>query len=289
MLPQFIQNELGQYLPGPISGWTPVGGGCIANACRIEASGQSFFLKWSEGAAARTFPAEAAGLRALAEAQSPLVLPKVQALQKGNGGAGFLLMEWIESGGAPRDFWERFGRGLAELHHHIAERYGFEADNFIGRLPQQNGWKAEWPAFFRECRLTPQVEMARDRGRWQAAWDGALDHLFARLDTLLPVRPPASILHGDLWSGNFLVDSSGRATLFDPAAYFGHREADLALTELFGGFEERFYAAYHEAWPLEAGYDERREVYNLYHLVNHLNHFGGSYAGSVARTLYRFG
>ena len=126
---------------------------------------------------------------------------------------------------------------------------------------------------------------AREAGRWTSGWDAPLEGLYARLDELLPERPEASVLHGDLWSGNVLVTEAGAAALVDPAAYYGHREADLALTELFGGFDARFYAAYREAWPLEPGYAARREVYNLYHLINHLNHFGGSYARSVQAAL----
>ena len=130
--------------------------------------------------------------------------------------------------------------------------------------------------------------MAREAGRWTSGWDASLERLYARLDELLPARPEASILHGDLWSGNVLATEAGVAAIVDPAAYYGHREADLALTELFGGFDGRFYAAYREAWPLEPGYAARREVYNLYHLINHLNHFGGHYARSVGAALEVF-
>lgn len=137
-------------------------------------------------------------------------------------------------------------------------------------------------------RLEPQVRVARDGGRWQDHWTSHFDRMMHRLDGLLPKRPEPSILHGDLWSGNFLVTKTGRAALIDPAVYYGHREADLAMTELFGGYDDAFYAAYRSAWAVEAGYADRREVYNLYHLINHLNHFGAGYAGSVDRILKAF-
>lgn len=305
VLPDELTERLKPHLPGPVEAFTPVGGGCIADGGRLEAGGQSFFLKRGEAAVARTFPGEAAGLEALRTGVqatgSSLRIPAVIAVEgpgektagEARGEAtGFLLIAWIESGaGSGKRYSERLGRGLAQLHRHTAEngRYGFEQDNFIGRLPQANGWMDRWPVFFREKRLLPQVQRARDHGRWRADWDAALDALVTRLPELLPERPPASVLHGDLWGGNVLATAGGTAALIDPAAYYGHREADLAMTELFGGFQASFYDAYRTAWPLEAGYEERRAVYNLYHLVNHLNHFGAGYAGQVERLLRSVG
>jgi fructosamine-3-kinase len=284
-----LRQALSDVLGTSVQQAQSVGGGCIAQATRIEAGEASYFVKYGRGDVARTFPAEAAGLEALAEADPPLVVPEVLAVEpETDARPGFLLMGWIEEGRRGAGFWDDFGAGLATLHRHAAERYGFERDNFIGSTPQENGWMDEWPAFFRARRLAPQVALARKRGRWQSAWDAALDALYARLDELLPHDPPASILHGDLWGGNYLVTADGQAALIDPAAYYGHREADLAMTELFGGYQSRFYEAYKAAWPLEPGYAERREVYNLYHLINHLNLFGSSYAGQVASILRRF-
>ena len=290
-LPGSLLDALGRTLPSPVRAVAPVGGGCIANACRVETEQGPFFLKWSRDAdVARTFAAEAAGLRALRAAESPLVVPGVRAVEAAGGASpAFLLLDWIEQGRGDRVFWERFGQGLAALHRHAVDRYGFDGDNFIGRLPQENDWSESWVDFFLDRRLLPQVRMARERGRWSDAWERPFERLCARLPDLLPDRPEASILHGDLWSGNFLITAGGDAALVDPAAYHGHRETDLAMTGLFGGFDARFYAAYRAAWPLGAGYEERREIYNLYHLLNHLNHFGGGYAGSVASTLRRFG
>jgi fructosamine-3-kinase len=289
-LPAPLRQALSDVLGTSVQQAQAVGGGCIAQATRVEAGGASYFLKYGRGDVARTFPAEAAGLEALQAATQSLVVPEVLAVkEETDARAGFLLMDWIEEGRKGEGFWDHFGEGLAALHRHTAERYGFDRDNFIGSTPQENGWMDDWPAFFRARRLVPQVALARQRGRWQSAWDGALDALFAHLDHLLPHDPPASILHGDLWGGNYLVTADGQAALIDPAAYYGHREADLAMTELFGGYQSRFYEAYEAAWPLEPDYAERREVYNLYHLINHLNLFGSSYAGQVGSILRRFG
>lgn len=280
-----VESELGSK----VKGHSNVGGGCIANATRLETASSAFFLKWSRDEAAPTFEPEAEGLRALREAGSNLTIPEpIAARGAQDGRPGFLVMQWIESGKRSSSFWEEFGRGLAALHRYAADRYGFPCDNFIGRLPQKNDWSQDWSEFFVTNRLEPQVRMARERGRWSTSWDGHYRRLAAKMSDLVPAKPTASSLHGDLWGGNFLVDKEGRAALVDPAAYYGHREADLGMTRLFGGFDERFYSAYQEAWPLEPGYQERLEIYNLYHLINHLNHFGSGYAGGVARILKRF-
>lgn len=285
-LPDALTDAVEAAIDATITSVAAVGGGCIANACRVETEGASYFLKWGTGDVAQTFPAEASGLQALADAPSPLVVPDVVAQQSAaEGRPAFLAMEWINSGRKGLHFWSSFGEGLAALHEHTGEAYGFERDNYIGRLPQRNDTERRWPRFFREHRLAPQVDMARERGAWKADWDAPLDALYRRLPDILPDQPSASIVHGDLWSGNYMVTAIGEAALVDPATYYGHREVDLAMTELFGGFDDAFYEAYRSAWPLEPGYKERRDIYNLYHLINHLNHFGGRYAGSVAATL----
>lgn len=288
-LPDALTEALSDELGASVTSVAAVGGGCIANACRVETEARSFFLKWGRGDVAETFPAEAAGLEALAAADSPLVVPDVITEQPTTDDTpAFLVTEWINSGRKGLHFWSSFGEELAVLHEHTGPQYGFDRDNFIGRLPQTNESERTWPCFFRTRRLEPQVEMARERGRWQSEWDAPLEALYRRLPDLLPEQPDRSMLHGDLWSGNFMVTAIGEAALVDPAAYYGHREADLAMTELFGGFDKAFYRAYRSAHPLEPGYEERRDIYNLYHLINHLNHFGGRYAGSVGSTLQAF-
>jgi fructosamine-3-kinase len=289
MLPEILRETLEDRLDVTIESVATVGGGCIANACRLETDAAPFFLKYGDEEVARTFPGEAAGLDALAAAESPLEVPTVRdTAPPGDERPGFLVMEWINAGRQGRRFWERFGEGLAVLHRHTADEYGFEQDNFIGRLPQSNGWMDEWPAFFREERLVPQVAMARERDRWRPEWDRPLEGLYRRLSEILPATPEPSVLHGDLWKGNYMVTATGDPALIDPATYYGHREADLAMTELFGGYDDRFYEAYRATWSLEPGYDTRRDIYNLYHLINHLNLFGGGYANSVASTLRAF-
>ena len=270
----------------------PVGGGCIAHATRIETERGRFFLKWNDGEAGQTFAAEADGLRTLRTVAPPeLVVPEVLAVQNGADTTGFLLLDWIEPGRTDRAGWTQFGEALASLHRAAAPgegRYGFAEDNWIGSKPQRNGWAADWPTFFGEQRLRAQAETVRQRGAWNAAWDRPLDRLITSLPELLPALPSPSLLHGDLWGGNALATTDGRVALVDPAVYIGHREADLAMTELFGGFDAVFYGGYRAAWPLEPGYTERRDVYNLFHLINHLTH-GPGYAGSVERVLRRVG
>ena len=290
MVPDALHDTLEERLDVAIESVAAVGGGCIANTCRVETDAAPFFLKYGDEQVARTFPGEAAGLEALGAAESPLAVPSVlDTAPPSDGRPGFLVMEWINAGREGRRFWERFGEGLAALHRHTADACGFEQDNFIGRLPQYNEWTDEWPAFFREQRLAPQVEMAWERNRWRSAWNRPLETLYRRLPEMLPAAPEPSVLHGDLWKGNYMVTAVGDPALIDPATYYGHREADLAMTELFGGYDDRFYEAYRATWGLEPGYDTRRDVYNLYHLINHLNLFGGGYAGSVESILKRFG
>lgn len=185
--------------------------------------------------------------------------------------------------------WERLGTGLASLHRVRAERHGWPSDNVIGSLPQANGWMDEWPAFWRERGLGPQLRLAYDSGWFEPSARRRFDALLDRLDEFLApaAEDGPSLLHGDLWSGNVHPTADGEAALIDPASYHGHREVDLAMAELFGGFDTTFHDAYREAWPLADGYDEaRRAIYQLYYLLVHVNLFGGGY---VARTLGALG
>lgn len=290
MLPESLRGRIEAELERPVGVWRPVGGGCIGNGGRLELGGRDVFLKWGSAEVARTFPAEAAGLRVLGGPNvESLLVPAVQALGAADGMTpGYLMLDWIEKGAPAPDFWGRFGEALARLHATTGPGYGFESDNFIGRLPQENGWVDTWPDFFRTRRLEPQIRRARALGRWNESWSGRAHRLLERLDAWLPRRPEASLLHGDLWSGNALAVADGRAALIDPAVYYGHAETDLALTELFGGFRSAFYDGYTAVRPLDAGYADRRSLYNLYHLLNHLNHFGASYAGGVDEVFRRF-
>ncbi len=219
------------------------------------------------------YAAEAEGLAALREAGARAPEPYAHGLREGRA---YIEMERLELGGAPD--WPALARMLAALHRHSGERFGWGADNWIGLSPQKNGWREDWVGFYRDCRLAPQLERA---GLLPEA-----ETLIARLSAFFEgYRPAPSLLHGDLWSGNVGFTPAG-PVLFDPAVYYGDREADLAMTELFGGFPGEFYAAYRAAWPLDSGYETRKHLYNLYHLLNHLNLFGGGYLGQ-ARAMLR--
>jgi len=275
-----------------IVGSRGVSGGCIHDARIVElADGRRLFVKSDVARAGRAdlFEREAEGLSALAE-PGAIRLPR-DPLPGSAGNLLFLVMEAIPAGRPGPGFFADFGRRFAALHRAtVADRHGFEHDNYLGGSPQPNPWTGSWPDFFRDHRLGHQLALARRRGRSDPELARLGDRLLARLDDLLdvPGEPPC-LLHGDLWSGNYLADDAGAPTLVDPAAYHGHREADLAMTRLFGGFAPDFYTAYEEAWPLPAGHEERLEIYQLYHLLNHLNLFGEGYRGRCLEILRRYG
>jgi fructosamine-3-kinase len=199
--------------------------------------------------------------------------------------AEYLVLEYLDPGRPTGDFDERVGRGLAALHRAGPERFGLDHDNFIGRLPQSNTPCDDWAEFYQSRRLEPQLRMASDRGLADTAMRRDFDRLFARLTERVGPKEPPARLHGDLWGGNLHRDGHGEPVLIDPAVYGGHREVDLAMMRLFGGFSARVFAAYAEAWPLAAGHEERVSLYQLYPLLVHVNLFGGGYVGSVKRAL----
>lgn len=267
----------------------PVGGGSIHRAERLETTdGRSLFLKWSAGADREVFEVEADGLRAIEEV-GVIRVPTGATVGESGPGA-FLVMEAIDEGSPARGLQRRFGALFAEHHRaSVGDRYGWHRDNLIGASPQPNGWLDDWVTFFRERRLGFQLDLARRNGRSDDELDRLGRRLLDRLDELLDLPDePACLLHGDLWGGNYLVDSGGDPVLVDPAVYRGQREADLAMTRLFGGFERDFYDGYDEAWPLPSGTRERQEIYGLYHLLNHLNLFGGGYRSGCLRVLRRY-
>jgi fructosamine-3-kinase len=266
-----------------------IGGGCISPNARIETSaGESCFLKWAEpGAApAELFRQEARSLRAI-NAAGAVRVPRVLAHAR-----EWLLLEWLEPGRPTAHTWATLGTQLAALHGTRGVSFGWDADNFIGTLPQPNGSSARWAPFWAENRLLPQFERAARQGRLDVSDRRAFDRLLARMDTALMAGDGdgPSLLHGDLWGGNAHVMAGGEPAVIDPSSYYGHREVDLAMAELFGGFEAGFFSAYREAWPLAAGYDEmRREIYQLYYLLVHVNLFGASYVAGTRRILRKFG
>lgn len=263
----------------------PVGGGCIHQAYRLEGTGRRYFVKLNRAENATLFEAEAAGLEELlaaAAVKAPRPITHGVAHRQ-----AFLVLEYLELGRGDTASLAALGVALARLHRHTAERFGWRQDNFIGATLQRNPRSADWIAFWREARLGFQLELAARRGH-----RGPLQHLGERLLERFPAlfqgyAPVPSLLHGDLWAGNHGVTRDGTPVVFDPAVYYGDREADLAMTELFGGFGPAFYRAYEEAYPLDPGYRVRKDLYNLYHVLNHANLFGARYATQAQALMER--
>ena len=262
---------------------SPLSGGDINDAFELELEdGRRLFLKTNRAAPAGMFQAEARGLSWLAEARA-LAVPSVVAV--GDARVSFLVLELVEPGRRRRGFDEELGRALAVLHRASPGAFGLDHDNFIGRLPQSNRAHARWADFFQSERLEPQLRLASEQGRASNGMRRGFERLFARLGELLGPEEPPARLHGDLWGGNLHVTADGAPCLIDPAVYGGHREMDLAMMRLFGGFGERVFSAYSEAFPLAPGHAERVPLYQLYPLLVHVNLFGGGYAASVERVL----
>ena len=263
-----------------------VSGGDINRAYRLELSnGENVFLKCNRAELLDMFTAEAHGLEAL-RATGTIGVPEPLAAGSDNTEA-FLIMEYLTPAPRRADYWETFGRELAMLHRAKCNpRFGFPTDNYIGSTPQQNAPSDSWVSFFRDRRLLPQMKLAWDLldDRTRRNLTRIADHL----DNLLPEPPFPSLIHGDLWSGNALCGPDGKAWILDPATYVAHFEADLAMTELFGGFPNRFYQSYNALNPIDPAYSDRRDLYNLYHFLNHLNLFGLSYLAEVKAVAERY-
>jgi fructosamine-3-kinase len=263
---------------------TPISGGSINEAWRLDGTdGARYFLKLNDAQHYPMFVAEAQGLETIA-ATDTLRVPSPVA-HGTSGGQSYLVLEHLEL--RARGDAKLLGEQLAALHCCVSERFGFAHDNFIGTTQQPNGWKADWIDFWRVHRLGFQLRLAAQNG-----YGSQLQRLGARLQDALPAlftdyTPRPSLLHGDLWSGNHGYLQDGTPTVFDPAAYYGDRECDLAMTELFGGYPAEFYAAYRAAYPLDAGYATRRDLYNLYHILNHANLLGGGYARQAEGMMQR--
>lgn len=258
-----------------IQAYTPISGGSINDVYRIEGSGDTYFVKLNRAELAPMFTAEAAALGELQMANALRVpIPLCCGLAAGRA---YLVMEYIDLQPLDNNAMATLGEGLAELHGITRTRHGWERDNHLGSTPQRNASAINWLEFWRENRLGYQLQLAGTSGNRELAHAG--DKLLTHLEALLGGHhPEASLLHGDLWGGNVAMDANGRPVLFDPALYYGDRETDLAMAELFGGFSPLFFAAYNGAWPLADGYRSlRRDLYQLYHLLNHYNLFGGHY------------
>ncbi|NWG39047.1 MAG: fructosamine kinase family protein [Hydrogenophilaceae bacterium] len=249
------------------------GGGCISQTWILEGCGKRYFVKTHSSCHADMFVAETEGLLELESAQA-LRVPHPLAHGEGQGQA-YLVLEYLVLGG-PQN-WSAMAQGLARLHAVTSAHFGWKRNNTIGSTPQINTWTAGWIEFLRKHRLGFQFELAA-RNNISIRLNELGDELLARLDVFFQgYRPSPSLLHGDLWSGNAAFTCAGEPVIFDPAVYFGDREADLAMTELFGGFGGTFLDAYRESWPPDSGYGIRKNLYNLYHILNHANLFGGGY------------
>ena len=293
-LDQAITSLFGENLR--IVSKRPVHGGDINESyCLSLSDGSAVFMKCNSLKNLSFFEAEAKGLEALRQTET---IGVTKALALGTDKAqriSFLLMEYLERAAKLTGYWEMFGRELAAMHRADCSEFtevkqgrpfGFTHDNYIGASPQINTPKENWITFFRECRLLPQIKMAERYldSKMRKQFTRLMDHL----DSFLVEPEFPSLIHGDLWSGNSVCGPNGKAWILDPAVYVGHYEAELAMTELFGGNPQSFYDAYHEVTPIDSGYHDRRDLYNLYHMLNHLNLFGATYLGSVQRILNRY-
>lgn len=285
-VPAAIQNELITFLNADLKNFSFCSGGCINNGGKLETSAGIFFLKWNDS---KKFPsmfeAEARGLKLLA-GPDVIKIPKV-ILTREVGSFQFLLLELINEQRKSSTYWKKLGEQLASLHKNSSSHFGLDHNNYIGSLPQTNTLKTNWIDFFIECRLEAQLKRALDTAKIQRDVSQAFQALYKKLPSLLPTEKP-SLLHGDLWSGNLITDNKGEPCLIDPAVYFGHREAELAFTKLFGGFSSEFYENYNNNFPLIKGYAQRFDIYNLYPLMVHFNLFGGEYLSQVVSILRRF-
>jgi fructosamine-3-kinase len=260
-----------------------VSGGCINQGYRVSNGPASYFVKLNQASQIAMFEAEAEGLRQLGNTQTlrvpqPLCYGIVDS-------CSYLVLEWLDLGQGSPQAWQRMGQQLAHLHQfRQATAFGWEGNNTIGSTPQINSWTRDWAQFWQEHRIGYQLHLGRRRGGHFPQGD----RLLAAIAELLADHDPRpSLVHGDLWGGNAAITAAGEPVIFDPATYWGDREVDLAMTELFGGFPPGFYQGYNDVFPLDSGYPTRKILYNLYHILNHFNLFGGSYEGQANRMIER--
>ena len=278
-----FKKHISSLLNVPVNNIQSVSGGDISKAYKIDTPNNSYFLKTNSGANAfKMFQAESYGLQLIKDTNT-LKTPKVLVCDTFQN-TSILLMEFIESKSPSNDDYEKLGLKLAELHQYTSEYFGLHLDNFIGSLPQSNKPHKNWVNFYANERMLPQLKLAKQKGLLSdnecpsaKRIEDSLNHLF---ETIKP-----SLLHGDLWNGNYLISIDGEPYLIDPAIYYGHHEVDIAMSKLFGGFGEGFYKAYHSILPYDLKTTARIDIYQLYYLLVHLNLFGRSYYGSVVSIL----
>lgn len=285
-----VEEALRDALGAPVTvqALRGVGGGCINEAAVVDTDAGAFFVKWNRHPIPDQFDREAESLTALRAANTELIVPQPLVWRRSDGATpAFLILEYLPPGSPVAEFDVRLGRGLAALHRNTAPQFGFAHDNYCGTSPQPNPWTGDWVSFYRDHRLRHQVSLASEARGMSAVDRATYDRLLDRLDELLGSDPePSALLHGDLWSGNLHVAPDGQPALIDPAAYYGHREAELGMMNLFGGFSQRVWSVYDEAFALQPGWRDRLPLYELYHLLNHYTLFGGGY-GSQALAIAR--
>ena len=274
-----IENKLKSFLGKALQcDWQRISGGSINETFKISTLNHAFFVKTNTISNFENgFKEEVMGLEFLASRNC--VIPEIISEGRFNNET-YLVLEWVESSFESSIFWRNFAFELARLHQEKNESFGLEYSNFMGRLKQENTFKSKFVDFFIENRLLPQVKMAFSNGLLDKRAIQKFEKLYLELTNIFPVEKPTA-LHGDLWSGNFLCNSNEKVVFIDPAVYYGHREVDLSMTMLFGGFSKEFYSIYHEEFPLEKGFIKRKDIYNLYPLLIHLNLFGSSYFPSI--------
>ena len=287
-IPEDVINSIQIYFHHDISikNFSPVGGGCINNSGLLQTSRGDFFLKWNDAKKYHgMFQAEAKGLKLLGNTNT-IRIPVVTTVGE-KGEQQFILMEHIKNQPRSKNYWEVLGKELASLHQSSDSSFGLDHDNYMGSLPQLNAQKNSWIEFFIVQRLEVQLKIATDSRAIENSLAKKFNALYKKLPSILHEEKP-SLVHGDLWNGNLITDEKGNPCLIDPAAYYGHREIDLAMTQLFGGFNDAFYQSYQNAHPTLPGLQERLDIYNLYPLLVHVNLFGQSYLSQVNTILRMF-
>ncbi|MGK7892721.1 MAG: fructosamine kinase family protein, partial [Xenococcus sp. (in: cyanobacteria)] len=264
-----------------VSNTRSVGGGCINQGYKVSGNDRDYFVKVNQANQVEMFSAEALGLKQMS-ATKTITIP--QPICWGvTGNSCYLVLEWLDFGGSNNPSWTEMGQQLAQMHQQgTTNNFGWHRNNTIGSTPQINTWMDNWADFFAEQRIGYQLKLAKRKG---GSFPDTKRVIAAVRAKLADRKPEPSILHGDLWSGNADITRDGKPVIFDPATYFGDRETDIAMTELFGGFPKTFYQGYNQQWQLDPGYKQRKNIYNLYHILNHFNLFGGGYASQANRII----
>jgi len=282
-----IKVRIKEKLNSKIKSFSSLSGGCISDAFKVTIiDGSNYFLKYNPSTSNDMFIKEANGLKELSKANA-IRIPDVLGFDE-----DYILLEYIPDGNRKKNFFEDFGRRFAQMHKFTSDSFGFYEDNYIGSNSQKNipdeKEKDNWVQFFFNKRILFQLQLAEKLGNSTDSLKKGISKLEDKIEEIIgDTTEKPSLLHGDLWGGNYMVDENGNAVLIDPAVYYGNREAELGMTKLFGGFSSEFYRAYNETFPLEDGYDYRENIYKLYHVLNHLNLFGGGYY-SQALSLIKF-